>query len=224
MVSQVWISGILQNYLLGDKLGLRARYSGEEWGLAQFESPAPSEKLLRAIKLYLKGVALEREEFPEAMSVWDFEAFASTKDVFFAGGFLAVKGGLAEELKDFDFGEGGLLPFDILGPDLKTPIGLKSYFLNLGARKTTFNADKSTRIRPYLVDRVTNTQVWSVRSDVNDGDLVLTPDALNGPDVWVETQITGKIFFSSEVGEVLKRSSMADEFRLARCAIEGGTK
>jgi hypothetical protein len=223
MGPQAWISGIFQNYLLGDKLGMRAKYSGESWEPAQFESPVPSEGRLQNIDKYLRGTALERNDFPEAISVWNNDAFATAKDVFFAGGFLAVKGVIADQLKDFDFGQGGLVPCDIVGSDLKTPIGLEAYFLNLGARKNTFLPEKSTGMRPYSIDTINNSQIWKARSDVKDGQLVLSEGALSGADIWVETEIASKIFLSQEFGEALMCTSVADEFRLVVCKIDGAS-
>ncbi|SFI30946.1 hypothetical protein [Bradyrhizobium sp. cf659] len=140
MVDQVWISEVLSNGDLGNKLGLRQKWYDEPWEAPYVRHivPKKSEHVRAAIFKHFAGHTLKREELPEASAVYSMSDFKRAKDVFFAGAFLAVKGRIADVLAKFDFGAGGLVPYTIYEADENTPLPGPFYLVNFGSFKDCF--------------------------------------------------------------------------------------
>ena len=102
MVDQVWISGVMSNGELGNKLGLRHKWFGEPWEAPYLYHHVPkrNEKVFAAVLKHAAGQTLKREEMPEASAVYDMSLFERVKDVLFIGAFLGVKGRVAEVLSN----------------------------------------------------------------------------------------------------------------------------
>jgi hypothetical protein len=159
MVDQVWISEVMSNNELGNKVGIRQKWFGEPWEAPYVNHYVPkrSESVKTAMYAQYAGQTLKRENMPEASAVYSMPHFGRAKDVFFAGGFLAVKGKVAEVLSKFDFGAGGgLVPYTIYEADEKTPLPGPFYIVNFGPFKDCFLPDASTNIRnlPSTIRRV----------------------------------------------------------------------
>lgn len=161
---------------------------------------------------------------PEASAVYSMPHVRRAKDVFYAGGFLAVKGKVAEVLSKFDFGAGGgLVPYTVYEADEKTPLPGPFYIVNFGRLKDCFVPEASTNIRKLAVDRKTGETFWAV-SYVKDGDVVVLPAALAGAGLWMCPGVEGRIFMSNRGVEALKAALGDDdfgEFRQHRCQIVG---
>jgi hypothetical protein len=226
MVDQVWISEVMSNNALGDKLGLRHKWFGEPWEAPYVHHYVPerSERVFAAISKHFAGHTMKREDMPEASAVYSMSHFRRAKDVFFIGAFLGVKGRVAEVLSKLDFGAGGgLVPHTIYEADEKTPLPGPFYIVNFGPMKDCFLPDASTNIRKLAVDRETGETFWTV-SYVKDGDVAVSPAALAGSDLWMCPGVEGRIFMSNRVVEALKTAlSDADfaEFELHRCRVVG---
>lgn len=143
MSGKVWMSSVLGNYQLGDKLGLRAKFYNHEWNPATLKVPISPDEVYEAAKRHAQGFSLKRSEFTGAVAVFDEKRFSRVGDLFYAGPFFAVKGKLAEVLSRFDLGEGGLIPFTIYKADLTTPADGEYFLLNFGARKNTILPEES---------------------------------------------------------------------------------
>lgn len=225
MVDQVWISEVLSNGDLGNKLGIRQKWYGEPWEASYVRHivPEKSDRVRSAIFRHFAGANLKREELPEASAVYSMSDFKRAKDVFFAGAFLAAKGRVAEVLAKFDFGAGGLVPYTIYEADEKTPLPGPFYLVNFGSLKNCFLPELSTNIEKTGVDQQTRRTHWSLRY-LADGDIAVSPEALAGADIWMCPGIEGRIFMNNRVVEALRRSlSDADlqEFALHRCNVVG---
>src|SRR5262245_2312457 len=226
MVDQVWISEVMSNGDLGNKLGLREKWFDEPWEAPYVHHHVPkrSERVFAALSKHYAGHTLQREEMPEASAVYSMRHFQRAKDVFFIGAFLGVKGRVAEVLSTFDFGAGGgLVPYSIYDADEKTPLPGPFYIVNFGPMKDCFLPDVSTNIRKLYVYRETGRIRWDV-SYVKDGDVAVSPAALAGSDLWMCPGVEGRIFMSNRVVEALKAAlSDADfaDFELHRCRIVG---
>jgi hypothetical protein len=226
MVDQVWISEVMSNNELGNKVGIRQKWFGEPWEAPYVNHYVPkrSESVKTAMYAQYAGQTLKREDMPEASAVYSMPHFRRAKDVFFAGGFLAVKGKVAEVLSKFDFGAGGgLVPYTIYEADEKTPLPEPFYIVNFGPFKDCFLPDASTNIRKLAVDDTTGEALWKV-SYVKDGDVAVSPAGLAGADLWMCRGVEGRIFMSNRVVEALKTTlSDADfaDFELHRCRIMG---
>jgi hypothetical protein len=227
MTGQVWISEVMSNGVLGNKLGLRQKWFGEPWEApyVQHRVPKKSEKVFAAVLKHAAGQTMKREELPEASAVYSMSHFKRAKDVFFVGAFLAAKGKVAEVLSKFDFGVGGgLVPHTIYEADEKTPLPGPFYIVNFGPSKDCFLPDASTNIEKMGVDRQTGQTVWSLLY-LKDGDIAVSSAALAGSDLWMCPGISqGRIFMSHRLVEAL-RSTLSDadidDFELHRCRVLG---
>jgi hypothetical protein len=224
MVDQVWISEVMSNNALGNRLGLRHKWFGEPWEAPYVNHviPMKSDRKLAAVFKHYAGHTVMREDMPEASAVYSMSHFERAKDVFFLGSFLAVKGRVAEILSKFDFGAGGgLVPHTIYEADEKTPLPGPFYILNFGPMKDCFLPDASTNIKKLSVNHETGRILWDV-DYVKDGDVAVSPAALAGSDLWMCPGVKGRIFMSNRVVEALK-TALSDaayaEFRLHRCRV-----
>lgn len=215
----VWMSSVLDNYDIGMKQGARAKFYGHEWNPASLTIPISPEEVYQASKRHRQGFALQRSEFPEAIAVWDEKRFKKVQDIFTAGPFYAVKGQLAETLSQFDLGEGGLIPFTIYKADLETPYPGEFFLLNFGCHKDTVLPEQSRNVVKRGVSVKTGQELWAVNGWSEDGDVVVPPAVLGGPDLWFDPAIYNKIFMSDRLVQALSEIGMGDVFRLQRCTI-----
>lgn len=224
MVEQVWISEVMSNGDLGNKLGLRHKWSEEPW-----EAPYPhhripdrSEKVVAALSKHCAGNTLERDEFPEASAVYSPTNFNRAKDVFFIGGFLGVKGKVADVISSFDLGDGGgLIPYNIYNEDEKTPLPGPYYIVNFGPKKDCFLPEASTNIENLGPNHKTGEPLWSLQY-LRDDDIAVAPTALVGADLWMCPFVPSRIFMSGRLVQALRDAlsdSMFKAFELHRCRV-----
>lgn len=216
---KIWMSSILSAYEIGNKPGLRVKFFDADWPPARHELDAPSEEEWANLRRYIQGYALAREKLPEAVAVFDEKCFQHMRDVFFAGGFVIVRGNLVEALSRFDLGAGGLVPISFYKADLITAYGGDFFVLNFGARKNSILPEHSQNVVKFAVDHKTGIQHWKVNSWSEDGDVALSPIALDGPDLWVEEVVDNKIFMNGALAQALIEIGMGDVFKLKECQI-----
>lgn len=219
MQNTIWMSSLLGNYDIGMKQGTRTKFYGCNWNPASLDIPLEPDEIYAASRKHMTGFALERSDFPEAVAVFDEKRFARCKDVFTAGPFYAVKGALADTLRRFDLGDGGLLPLTVYQSDLSTPLTGEFFILNFGARKHGFLPEKSGDARKFLVDRETGVQVWDVNALKPDAEVALSSTALNGADLWFDPAVYNKFFLSDQLAQALIALGMADVFKLKACKV-----
>lgn len=217
--SMVWMSSVLTPQGLGDRQGTHTKFFNHRWNPATFEIPVEPEEVYQAYRRHREGFALERSEFPEAIAVFNEKQFAKRRDLFFAGPFFAVKGKLADTLARFDLGEGGLIPFTIYKADLETPYPGEFFLLNFGCQKKTVLPERSQNVVKFSVHYETGFQKWEVNSWSEEGDVVVSPTVLEGPDLWFDPAIYNKIFMSDALAQALIAIGMGDVFKLKRCTI-----
>jgi hypothetical protein len=226
MVDQVWISSVMNNGDLGNKLGLRQKWFDEPWEAPYVHHHVPkrSNRALAGLFRHYAGHTLKREEMPEASAVYDMSLFKRVKDVLFIGAFLGVRGRAAEVLSKFDFGAGGgLVPYAIYEADEKTPLPSPFYIVNFGPRKNCFLPAASNKIESLGPHHQTGHILWLLNY-VEDGSIAVSPAALAGSDLWMCPGVEGRIFMSNRVVEALKTAlSDADfaDFELHRCRVVG---
>ncbi|WP_309611113.1 hypothetical protein [Sphingomonas sp.] len=221
MSGGVWMSGLKSNNKLGDDQGIRVKFYGHEWEPAASEVPLAPDDVHNNIRLYGQGHVRKRQELPESMAVWDERQFKKAGDIFSIG-FFVVRGKLADVLSRFDFGEGGLIPFTVYQADLETPYPGEFLLLNFGCIKNSILPEQSEDATKFLVRKATGVQVWHINDFKPDGEVVLSGQALIGPDLWFEEAAHNKIFMSDALAEALTEIGMEDVFRLKRCRIAGG--
>jgi len=204
---------------IGNKQGLRWKRFGSDWSPAQHKIELTDRADYDACKMHSEGYALQREQFPEALAVWDRTCFSGLGDLFTAGGFYAVQGKLAAVLAQFNLGEGGLIPFPIYKEDLRTPEEGDFLLLNFGARKKTFIADQSKSIRKMFIEKKSKLPVWDVGFGVKDDDIALSADALQGADLWMEERVFHQIFMSDALVSAIHDAGVGTDFRLSQCRV-----
>lgn len=220
MSGRVWFSGVMGNYLIGDKQGLRHKFYGKDWAPAQHKLGVLDDKAFAAMERHAAGYALERSDFPEATAVFDKKCFSRVRDLFVVGGIFVVKERLAEVFARFDLGDGGLVPFPIYQEDLTTPVQGKFYFLNLGARKRTFLPNESKNVRFVAANKATGVEIWKVNDWAEDGDVALSGAASAGADLWVEEIVGSGLFMSEALAAALREAKFkTDYFELKECRI-----
>ena len=222
MSGGVWMSSLKSNFALGDKPGVRTKYHGYDWAPAEFMMPPVPDDVYANMQRAGQGLALERQELPEAAAVWNEKRFKLLGDIFFAGGFLVVRGKLAEVLSRFDLGEGGLIPFPVYQADLETPYPGEFFLLNFGAIKNTILPEQCEDATKFLIRKATGLQVWHINDFKPDGEVVLSQQALVGPDLWFEEAAHNKTFMSDALARAIVEIGMGDVFRLKQCRIVGG--
>lgn len=220
MIGKVWLSNLKSNHALGDRLGLRTKFYGHEWEPAEFEIPRTPDDVYANMQRAGQGYALSRKELPEAGAVWNEKRFKRLGDIFYAGGFLVVRGKIAEVLARFDLGEGGLVPFPIYQADLENPYPGEFFLLNFGCRKDTLVPESSKKVSKFVVVKKTGQQLWKVDDWIEDA-VVLRDAALEGPDLWFEEALYNKIFLSDALAQAIIHIGMKDVFVLEECRIAG---
>ena len=133
VAEEIWVSSVGSNSQLFNKPGIREKHYGQDWAPPKFEHDAPTKEQANNSRRHVQGEKLMREEFAEAAYVFDPKRWSRVKDLFAVDGFFAVKGKLAELLKDFDLGEGELVEFPIYEMDRNTRLTGRYCFLKLRA-------------------------------------------------------------------------------------------
>lgn len=220
MNSKVWMSSVKSNYALGDKPGLRTKFYSHNWEPAEFKIPLAPDDIFANMRRAGEGFALRREELPEAAAVWNEKRFKLLGDIFYAGGFLVVRGKLAEVLARFDLGDGGLVPFPIYKADLETPYPGEFFLLNFGCRKNTLFPEESGKVSKFVVEKKTGIQHWKVDEWVKEP-VALSRGALGGCDLWVEEVLYNKLFMSDALARAIIDIGLQEVFALEECKIVG---
>ena len=210
----VWISDALWRSPIGDRQGLSNKYFGEDWQPADFVLPLPPEHVMASLNRHDSGETLERHELVEASYVFAPNNWKRVGDLFTAGAFYAVKGRLADVLKDFDLGTGGLVEFPIYEADKTTRLPGPFYLLNFGCIKDTFVAAKSRNLyQPF--DGRPGRPAWGTY-DIADGNLAFTRQALEGPDLWMERNLYKKILLSDRLHDAIVKAKVKTNFRFVQ--------
>ncbi|MCJ2189241.1 hypothetical protein MTR66_20845, partial [Novosphingobium sp. 2638] len=180
---------------IGYKQGTRGKLFGRDWDLETGLAAPDTPEYVAGLRRYMQGFSLRREEMPEAAAVWNEKYFKKVGDLFAEGGIYVVRGKLAEILSRFDLGEGGLVPFPVYKADLETPYPGEFFLLNFGARKNTLVPEASPNVAERGVSPRTGQMLWKVQ-EWGEGQVALSPAALDGPDLWGEEVLDNKIFMS----------------------------
>lgn len=224
MTGTIWVSSVMSDYRIGNRQGIREKFYGEDWAPPTFQLGVPPMHVLLAHRRHNAGEALERTDFPEAMYVFAENNWKRVGDLFCAGPFFAVKGRLAEVLKDFDLGKGGLIEFPIFGADKSTKLPGPFYLLNFGAVKDSFVPGES---RSRLFSRRTveedGYELWA-SYDLKDDDIALTTAAFEGADLWHERKLERGLFMSGRLHDAILEAKVKVKFQFARTRIVGGTE
>ena len=133
----------------------------------------------------------------------------------FCNGDWVVNEKAADVLRAHDLGGGALYPVTVLQRDKKTPLEGHWFCWNFGNVKDAFVREAS---------RVTvnefSQSIVSPPDDMQDGDLTVSPAALEGSDVWVDTGLKRSLFVSGRLAAALRKARLDKAFRLRRCIVD----
>jgi hypothetical protein len=203
---------------IGDRQGIREKHFGLDWAPPAFNLGLSPKHIFEAHLRHRKGEKLERTDFPEAMYIFAKGTWKRCGDLFTAGTFYAVKGKLAEVLKNFDLGEGGLIEFPIYEADKITQLPGPFYFLNFGAIKDSFVPSKSKKLYSRRTIENDGYELWATYK-LEDGDIALTGAALEGADLWFERKLENKIFMSGRLHDAIIAAKVKTKFQFAKAQI-----
>jgi hypothetical protein len=217
VMDEVWILNILMSGRWSHQ-GIREKYYGEDWAPPSHDLSEPKH-VVEAKRRSRSGYPITREEMTEAVYVWSPSHWKKVKDLFFAGIFLAVKGRLAERLKEFDLGEGGLVEFPIYEADKVTPVKGPFYMLNFGGPKDTFLPLQSKNVSFFMTRKSDGAEVWNDNMGITDGDIAVTREALSGADLWVEKRLHDNIFMTGQLHDAILKAEPRIKYRFARVRV-----
>lgn len=221
MTDAVWVSSVMSDYSIGNRQGIREKFYGEDWAPPSFKLGVEPDHVVRAYRRHNAGETLERTDFPEAMYVFAEGNWKRVGDLFCAGPFYAVKGKLAEVLKGFDLGSGGLIEFPIYQADKMTRLPGPFYLLNFGGVKDSFVPGESRKLHSRRTVEQDGYELWATY-DLEDGDLALAPAAFAGADLWHERKLENRLFMSDRLHDAILAAKVKTKFRFARARIIGG--
>ncbi len=223
MTDRIYHSMVKTDHTLGNKLGLRAKFFGHDWEPPTHIVPESPPEIVEASEKQSKGIAVRREDLPEAAYAWSPKNFARVGDLFYLGSFMAVKGRLAEVLAEADLGEGGLVRVPIYEADKETELEGPFYVLNFGARKDTLIGEQSRKVDFVGRKEETGEEFWAAKFGVKDGDYAVKASAAAGADIWVDPKLWHGLFMSGRLVDAISAAKVKVDFRLAECRIvEGG--
>jgi hypothetical protein len=219
MKTEVWVSNAASGEAARGFHGAREKYFGQDWAPPTHIFGVVPDHIFAAAVRQQQGYRLERHDFPEAMYVLSPNHWSRVQDLFYCGGFLSVKGPLAEVLKSFDLGEGCLTEFPIFALDKKTRLPGHYYFLNFGCQKDTFQPHQSRGTRSRYTSERNGFELWACYGNAEDDDIAVSAAACEGPDLWVEKKLHNKIFLSSRLHDALDQLNRKIDFRFARTRV-----
>jgi Immunity protein family (Imm11) len=136
-------------------------------------------------------------------------------DLFYGYGYWIVSSAAADILRRFDLGQGDLRPVRVLKSDRRTPVGGEWFTLNFGNRKQALIPARSQNIRQRAQG------LYKASAILRDNDLAVSGAALQGPDMWVDSQMWDALFLSEALGNALKKAKADRGFMLLEGRVVG---
>lgn len=171
------------------------------------------ERLVEIQRMVERGERLKPEDFPK-------EVFGAPNardhhyrppHLFFGYGYWIVSLAAADVLRQFDLGNGVLNPVQVLKNDRQTPIDGEWFCLSVGNQKSALVPDLSQNIRAGPQGR------YNASAILADEELALSNAAVEGPDIWIDTQLWDAVFLSEELGNALRKAKADKGFMLLKC-------
>ncbi|PDS74838.1 hypothetical protein [Rhizobium sp. L43] len=160
------------------------------------------------------GEPMSAEHFPtEIFAIYPDKKEKKQADLVLAAGAVVVSAACADVLRQFDLGHSSLYPIKLLQHDRKTPVEGEYFCLNIGERKDTFLREHSPLVRVLGSGRM------RMPPNLHDDDVVVSPAALEGPDLWVSPPLIRMFFLSDRLTQALRAAKMGRVFGFRACRV-----
>ena len=174
------------------------------------------DQAVDAMRRNKDGETLTASRFPSEFFVKrSGKSFRSFPEIFNAGGFWVVTGRTAEVLRQFDLGQTSLYPTKFFKYDRKTPFERDFFCINFGEKKDAFVPELSTAEKKPWMD----TDIWKRPVYPKDDQLVLSPAALEGVDLWMDPRLWEGLFLSDRLVSALRAAKLTRRFGLKKCRV-----
>jgi hypothetical protein len=162
-----------------------------------------------------RGEVLGPNDFPTVIfgAPHALERHYQVPDLFAAYGYWMVSEQAANVLRQFDLGQAQLRSVPVLKRDRQTPIGGNWFCLNFGNARPLVIPEQSEMLRPGPQNR------YTFPVTLADDQLVVSAEALQPPDIWVDPQLWDNFFVSHGLREALRKAKLSQRFYLTRCRI-----
>ena len=132
-------------------------------------------------------------------------------------GYWVIRATTSDVLQQFDLGDGGFYPVNVLKKDQQTPVGGEWACLNFGNKKAAFLVEQSENARE---DYIRNGEKgWFPGWSLKDDQFSVSPVALEGPDIWVDPDVGDAFFVSDRLRRALKKAKADKGFFFKRCRV-----
>lgn len=185
------------------------------------EDPDRKARALAASSASHKGDPIPPGDVPTTFFAWRDKIDSAKKQTaklphLTTSGFWFVREKAAEVLGDFDLGQSKLHPIEMLMEDRVTPLPGGPYFL------LDFNSHKDVFLPAHSPDMPLvrgSTSRYSARMTTKDDAAALSPEALDGADIWWNPNVWFTFFLSDPLAQALQKAGVDRSFALRRCRI-----
>jgi hypothetical protein len=169
--------------------------------------------ILRDLK---RGEPLGPDAFPPALWNQKPKPIKQLPQIFMGAGYWVLGSKAADVFRQFDLGTGGLYSVAILQKDRSTRVEGDYFCLCFGNKKSVLLWDQSSGLKPVMPER---TEYWTLNAGPADDSVVLSPAALDGPDVWIDPALWQAFFVSDRLAQALKGAKVDGPFHYTRCKV-----
>ncbi|MCJ7871283.1 hypothetical protein [Phaeobacter sp. J2-8] len=193
-----------------------AAYCGADGG------PEARNKRMQTSGKNGSGRQLAASDFPLVLQAMDDPPDRLLDYCFISGRFPMVSPRLAEMLMTLDLGNGSFFKAQFYAEDGIEELPWSHAFWNIGNRKESFLPEQSNVKR--VTSGRTNTpafELYATHGSMQEEDIAVRPEALFGPDVWIEPNLSDCIFFSDRFAQLLQEHHLLHlfEFKAVRVIV-----
>jgi len=125
---------------------------------------------------------------------------------------------IVDVMREFNMGNGNFYPAKFFAKDQKTPLDWQHMYWNFGNVKDCVLIDQSPAAKKNTPPGGT---YYSLNLTFEDDGIAVSSAALEGPDVWVDSQLKNSFFISGRFMAALKKKKLDKGLSTARCRIVG---
>ena len=164
-----------------------------------------------------KGIPIEPEEFPK-QAFWNMvhrrRRVKVLPDFFILHRFFCCSQKYIEVFRQFDLGHTQIAPIPFFqNDDGVTEIPGPNYLVAIGEHRDSIRPELSdpSDIKPCMNPH--RYDIWPTKND-RPPQVVFSKEALEGPDLWIESRLSLFVFFSERLGEALIQQGLDKPFKL----------